>query len=317
MLSIKKVAYEQNNLTHKNTTSIMRQVCYERDNLTNFTLKNGTIELNIITHDIESPKAVLVHIHGIGSHFQPFDSFESMDCFKNRITILDSFVSYAIELRGHGLSSGTRFSINSFNDYIIDLDVLIQYIKQKHDLPIFIIGHSMGATIGVIYTITHKINGIVLLAPMCDLGKELQLSWITVKTFKILSYLFPSYQLVSISSDRQYSGYQKEFIEAKRSSKFQNNEGLRLDISRECYDIMIWINCNSHLVTVPILAFHSKSDKITQLSGTENFLSKCSSTDKTLITTLGEHNLLAPNNKDDPKPKEILTTINQWISDRI
>ena len=276
--------------------------------------------MNIITHQVENPKTVLIHIHGIGSHFQPI--YDSMDCLKNRINVLNSsIISYAMELRGHGLSSGTRFSVNSFDDYISDLHILVEHIKIYHpNLPIFIIGHSMGGTIGIIYTIkyTGVIKGIVLLAPMCGIDKELELSWIKINTMLIISYIIPSYKLISISNDKQYKNYYKEFSKAKQNSEFQNNESLRLDIIRECYYAINYINQNNNLFITPVLAIHSISDKITPSNATNNFISSSNSIDKTMIIPiLGEHNLLAPMFENDPKPKELLITINQWIMSKI
>ena len=308
MLSTRYICYERDNHSHQVT----------KDNTThNFTLLNGDIKLNIITHHIENPTTVLIHIHGIGSHFQPL--YDSMDCIKNRINVLDpSIISYAMELRGHGLSSGTRFSVNSFDDYISDLHILVEYIKKQHPLlPIFIIGHSMGGTIGIIYTIKYKdvIKGIILLAPMCGIHKEFELSWIKINTMLIISYIIPSYKLISISNDKQYKNYYEEFSKAKQNCKFQNNEGLRLDITRECYYAINYINENNNLFITPVLAIHSISDKITLSESTNAFVSLSNSSDKTIITPLlGEHNLLAPMFKNDPKPKELLITINQWIS---
>ena len=288
--------------------------------LTNFILKNENIELNIITHaQLVNPKAVLIHIHGIGSHFQL--TYDSMDYFKNRINILNpSIISYAMELRGHGLSSGTRFSVNSFDDYISDLHILVKYIKFNHpDLPIFILGHSMGGSIGIIYTIKYKdlIKGIILLAPMCSIDEELQLSWIKLKSMILLSYIVPSYTLVSLSSEKHYKNYYEEYSKAKQTCKLQNNDGLRLDISRECYNAINWINENSNLFITNVLAIHSSTDNITPSKDTENFIASSSSIDKTIIIpVIGEHNLLAPMFENDPKPKELLLTINQWIETR-
>lgn len=288
--------------------------------LTNFTLTNGDIKLNILTKMIDSPKAVLIHVHGIGSHFQPI--FNSVDCLENRIILLDQqFISYGIELRGHGLSDGIRFSINSFDDYLADLHILVEYIKIHHPtLPIFILGHSMGGTITIMYSIKYSgiINGVILLAPMCGIDEVIKLSWLTRKVMTIASYIIPSYKLTSINSDKHLKNYQKEFIDAKRNCPLQNNNGIRLDLSRECYYAMTWTSENNYLFTIPVLAIHSMSDCVTHCNETEKFITNCSSTDKTLIVPLiGQHNLLAPMFEDDEKPREILDTINKWLLDRI
>ena len=296
----------------------------------NFTIQNNNTVLNIVTNinntlsepsfisnkSMNSLKSgVLIHLHGLGSHFQ--STFDSMDSFTNRANAFNSYISYGLELRGHGLSSGTRFMIYDFDDYLSDLHCLVEYITLYHPMkPIYIIGQSMGGAITCKYSIKYPdiIAGIILLSPMCGISDELNKSWISIKTMIMLSYIIPSYKMLSIYNENEVNYYDK-YIESKISCKYQNHDCVRLDTARECYNTMLWLQENSELLTVPVLALHSINDMITSYKITEEFINNCSSLDKTLILrTIGKHNLLGPLTEDDKNPLDILEIIKKWLN---
>jgi len=293
----------------------------------NFTIQNNNTILNIVTNihkSLSDPSfvsmnslksGVLIHIHGLGCHFQ--STFDCMDNFTNRANYFNSYISYGLELRGHGLSSGTRFMIYDFDDYLHDLHCLVEYITLYHPLkPIYIIGQSMGGAIACKYSIKYPdiIAGIILLSPMCGLSYKLEKSWISVKTMLVLSYIFPSFKMLSIYNEHEINYYDK-YIESKISNKYQNRDYIRLDTARECYNTMVWLQENSERLTVPILALHSINDMITSYKITEEFIENCSSLDKTLVLrTIGKHNLLGPLSEDDENPLKILEIIKNWLN---
>ena len=288
----------------------------------NFTIQNDNINLNIVTNTLMdlskthklTHSGILIHVHGLGSHFQ--STFDSMDSFTNRTNAFNSYISYGLELRGHGLSSGTRFMISDFDDYLSDLNCLVEYIKFFHSEPIYIIGQSMGGAIACKYTMKFPdiIKGIVLLSPMCGLSDNLKKSWYSIKTMMLLSYIIPSYKMLSIYNEHEMNYYNK-YIESKKSCKYQNHDYVRLDTSRECYNTMLWLQENSYLLTVPVLALHSINDMVTSYKTTEEFINNCSSPDKTIILrTIGKHNLLGPLSEDDTSPVDVLEIIKKWLN---
>ena len=283
----------------------------------NFIIKNNNIDLNIVILDkeqtITSQSSVLIHIHGLGGHFQ--STFDCMDSFVNRAKTFDNYISYGLELRGHGLSSGTRFGIYDFNDYISDVHHLVQYIKLSNPEHIYLLGESMGGAIACKYSIMFPniLTGIILLSPMCGLVDNLLKPWYTIATLKIFSYIIPFYQIYSINNLKNTEYYEK-YIESLISCKYRNHGYIRLDTIRECYNAMLWLQENSNLLTVPILAIHSINDTVTSCTITENFINNCSSSDKMFILfTNGKHNLLCPIIENDKSPYTIIEIIKGWL----
>src|SRR4030042_6757981 len=70
-----------------------------------------------------------------------------------------------LDHRGHGKSEGLRCHIDKFSDYLTDLKTFFDIIRTGHSgTRIFLIGHSMGATIALAYTIQNPkdLAGLVL-----------------------------------------------------------------------------------------------------------------------------------------------------------
>lgn len=283
----------------------------------NFTILNNNLKLNIITHDVENPNAVLIHIHGLGGHFQ--STYNKYDSFSYRIKMLPpDVISYGLELRGHGLSDGARFAVNDFNDYLYDLHTLVEYITQYHpQLQIFILGCSMGGAIATLYSIKYpkKISGLILLAPMTGISEKINQSWLKIKLVVYISYILPSCRMISISND---DAYIEEYMMCRKMCKYHNKLNIRCDTGRECYNAMLSIEENSNLLNTPILAFHAKNDTVTSSKTTIEFINRCSSYDKKIVELdTGYHNLLVPISEYDMQPDEILNTINKWIDNKI
>jgi len=285
----------------------------------NFIIRNNDININVVTHDMCNPSAVLIHIHGLGSHFQ--SDYDCMDTFINRVDCFqkNNIVSYGLELRGHGKSSGAKYYVDNFDDYLSDLDALIQYINLYHNnLPIYLLGFSMGGAIAIKYSIVfnnkQKIAGVILLSPLCGIIKNY--SNIVISSMYYLSYLIPTWKL--ISNNNKLELYDIEYINNKVNSIYNNNNPHMLCIARECYNAVNWINTNLHLFNTPVIAFHSKNDTTTDYIKTQEFIEKCSSNDKKIIiTNEGYHNLLAPCNMNDFGPNNIMKDISSWLYDRI
>ena len=285
---------------------------------------NNEIILNVISHSINNIKAILIHLHGLGNNFQPipdFNTCNNISSIENKIKYFSSLniLSFALELRGHGLSGGKRFTINSIDEYISDINCLVEYIKKNHqDIPIYIIGESLGGALAIKYSILNKdiISGIILLAPMCGVHIETYSKQLLYYLLIGFSYIYPSYELNIKGKD--LSSNNIKYLEAKKKCIYTNNGNIRADTARECYYTTLWINKNIHLLTTPIIAFHSNKDVITNSRATEDIINRCSSTNKQLVLMEeGDHLLLIHMNDEDVLPDKIMTTIYNWLNELI
>jgi acylglycerol lipase len=105
-----------------------------------------------------TPKAVVQVIHGFGEHSRRYANVVNE-------LVPRGYVVYADDHRGHGKSEGIQLYVKKFDEYIEDQKLFFDLISQKEpNLPHFILGHSMGSTIGELYAVTYpdNIKGLVL-----------------------------------------------------------------------------------------------------------------------------------------------------------
>jgi len=102
-------------------------------------------------------KAVLLVAHGFAEHSGRYGNV--VDFF-----VPKGYAVYALDHRGHGRSDGERVKVDEFSDYIKDLKMFFNITRKENpDKKIFLIGHSMGSAISLMYTLQyqHKLAGLV------------------------------------------------------------------------------------------------------------------------------------------------------------
>lgn len=104
-------------------------------------------------------KGIILIIHGIVEHSGRYDSLA-------RELVNDGYIVYGFDLLGHGKSEGRKCFVNDFNEFVDSVYDLTNIIKKNEDqnLPLFILGHSMGSLIGLLYSerYNEEISGMIL-----------------------------------------------------------------------------------------------------------------------------------------------------------
>ena len=109
-------------------------------------------------------KAVVIITHGMAEHAQRYDDFAN---FLNQ----NGFVVYAHDQRGHGKTAGSIDNLgffaeeNGWQKVADDLGELVKLAKAENpNLPVFLLGHSMGSFIIRTYIIENsdKVDGVIL-----------------------------------------------------------------------------------------------------------------------------------------------------------
>ncbi len=106
----------------------------------------------------DNPKAVVQIVHG---------GFEHSGRYQNVVNELlpHNYAVYADDHRGHGKSEGIRNYVDSFDQFIEDEKKLFDIINENHsDLPVFMLGHSMGSIIATYFTKKYEelLAGLIL-----------------------------------------------------------------------------------------------------------------------------------------------------------
>ncbi|MTI65513.1 MAG: alpha/beta hydrolase [Firmicutes bacterium] len=261
--------------------------------------------LHFIKDEVEESKAVIIIVHGFCEHLGRYEYVtDKLNEF--------GFSVYRFDNRGHGKSGGKRGYLNNFNDYIKDLDVIVNLAnKENPNKSIFILGHSMGGFITSSYGIKYesKINGEILSGAATK--RPDILTGIKGRFFKGLNKIVPNLTLKNklynkLSRDNKISDdFLKDPLNLKKASLKIHVEFLINGID--------WLNDNVHKYNLPCFIIHGGDDKIVNKEASENFYNNISSKDKKLkIYDKLYHEILNENIRD-----EILEDINKWIEKRI
>ena len=291
-----------------------------------FIYNHKNIKLNVIegrTNENSNIKGILVNIHGIGSHFQKmgekFDNFDNRDKFFSQIFDNNYYKSYALEFHGHGKSDGERCCIYDFNDLVEDINTLINYIKNIYkNKKIFIIAESMGGNAAIQYSMKYprKVNGYILLSPMCGIDDSLIPTCLTRKLLLFLSTYFPEYPLVH-SFDPKNSSRNLEYHNDKINCQYNYDGKIKLSTARECFHASLKVKKKSILFSDPVYIIHSKIDKVTKSEISEFFYYSCSSVDKRInILEDSDHLVLVNKDDEDDTPNLIMCSMLNWLNKR-
>lgn len=117
----------------------------------------------------ERPEAVAVIVHGLCEHQGRYD-YVAQKLLAGGIGVL------RFDHRGHGRSEGKRIFYADFNDLLDDVNVFVDRAHAEHpDLPVFLIGHSMGGFAVTTYGMKYpgKVRGIVASAGVTRMNTPL------------------------------------------------------------------------------------------------------------------------------------------------
>lgn len=106
----------------------------------------------------DSARAVAVIVHGLCEHQGRYDYMAQL--------FHEAGVStYRFDHRGHGRSDGERTYYGDFNELLDDTNVVVDMaISENPDLPVFLIGHSMGGFTVSLYGAKYqnkRLKGII------------------------------------------------------------------------------------------------------------------------------------------------------------
>lgn len=110
----------------------------------NFKLESDT-ELIGYEWKGNKPRFVVCLVHGIGEYAGRYD--RTGEVFKEA-----GIAMVGMDLRGHGLSTGTRGHASPRESVLRDVDRLVEFAQREYpDIPVFLYGHSMGGNIALDY----------------------------------------------------------------------------------------------------------------------------------------------------------------------
>ncbi len=95
-------------------------------------------------------KAILLIAHGYAEHSGRYGNVVNY-------FVPEKYGVYALDHRGHGKSDGKIDEVGDFSKFVADLKTFFDIIRRGNpDKKVFLIGHSMGSVISLLYTLKYQ-----------------------------------------------------------------------------------------------------------------------------------------------------------------
>ncbi|PIS30012.1 MAG: alpha/beta hydrolase [Candidatus Marinimicrobia bacterium CG08_land_8_20_14_0_20_45_22] len=246
-------------------------------------------------------KAVVLVVHGLAEHS---GRYEHVAEFLTKA----GFAFETFDLRGHGKSGGARIFVNSFDDYLRDLDLIMSEVKRNYpDLPIFLLGHSMGGAITSLFTITRKspIAGLILSAPSLKISDSI--SPFLIKMAPLIGKLLP--KLPTIVLDKNAISRDPMVVQKYDEDPLNYRGGIPARTGAELNLAIGRIQIQMEILDLPLLILQGTVDHLSDIRGSQMLFDLAKSKDKTFNRYEGfYHEIL-----NDPEKMRVLDDIRDWM----
>lgn len=250
------------------------------------------------------PKAVACLVHGLGEH-------SSRYAHVAEALTKQGFILFTFDLRGHGQSGGPRGHISSIEDFMGDIDLLLEQARSRYPtLPLFLYGHSLGGIQVLYYGLTRKPNVTGVIATSSGLRTALELQTVKVLAVKVFGSLMPKATLVSGLDPKGLSRDEK-VVQAYNKDPLVHDFA-SFGFGKTMLGVTKWTLEHAGEFSLPLLLMHGREDVIAFPSSSTEFAAplkdKC-----TLVLWDGAYHEL----HNEPEKDEVFRTMTLWMDARL
>lgn len=256
------------------------------------------------------PRGVIVIIHGLAEH-----------CGRYRETgeffAANGWAVYACDLRSHGLSpdppGAGRVHVDRFADFLLDTDAMLECARSRHkDLPVYILGHSMGGLITILYALKQPKNlaGAIISSPALGIHPDFKPPLYLKLMVGILSRLAPRL-LVESNLDAQAVSRDRAVVDA-----YLNDPLVSKKVSTRWYSEIIKSMKAAHMgapkLETPMLVMQSGADRLVDPSAPARWVEATprGMTESVLWEGL-YHEMF-----NEPEKEKVRAKTLEWLADR-
>ncbi|MGE5389838.1 MAG: lysophospholipase [Deltaproteobacteria bacterium] len=263
----------------------------------------GGISLYWHSCTVEKPLGLVILVHGLGEYGGRYSNLI------NRLQG-ENISFYTVDHRGHGRSQGKRGHLEYFLDYIEDLKLLVDMAHNQHpELPLIMLGHSMGGAIAARYALEHPADIDALILSAAGIKPKRAVPGWQDRLARFLSRVAPAATFPNgLSADDLSHDPQvvKDYVDdplvhnkitARWYTEMLNNSQQVLSRAPE--------------LAMPLLVIHGEGDRIVDISGSEQIFKAAGTADKQYKTFPGLYHETM--NEKQADREEVLNVIASWI----
>jgi acylglycerol lipase len=250
-----------------------------------------------------TPRAAVAICHGVKSHSGYYD-------WAAEQLVGQGVAVYALDLHGRGKSDGERFFLEKIEDYLEDVDTLVDLATSRQPgRPVFLLGHSAGGVVSSVYALDHaqKLAGLI-----CEsFAFKVYAPDFVLSLMKGLSHITPHLHVLNLKTE-DFSR-DPAAVQAMQTDPLIANEVQPVSTVAELARADERLEREFGRMTVPVLILHGTADKVTKPDGSQQFYASAGSRDKTLKLYDGHaHDLL-----NDLDRERVMRDIVEWLEERL
>lgn len=267
---------------------------------------DGTIMLLRVWKSAEPPRAVIIGLHGLGSH-------SGLLSFIGKQFASHGYIFYAPDMRGFGTYPGRKGHVNSFKEHIEDIRVLVEEIREGHpDEKVFLYGHSLGSLFAADFHLDYPnapISGIIIPCPAVserlEVGKVTRLIGSLLSKLNVKTYIDDGLRLDLIAKNPEVIQRNKD--DPLRFDKVTPRYAIEgLKATKRVFE-------SAYRIKAPVLVQQTAEDVILIPERNKEFYDNIGSKDKTWKLYPG----LYHEPFEDPGGEVVLADIFKWLDERL
>ncbi|MCK4408490.1 MAG: lysophospholipase [Candidatus Eisenbacteria sp.] len=251
-----------------------------------------------------TPRAVVGLVHGYAEHSSRYDATA-------RCLARDGYAVQTLDLRGHGRSEGKRCFVSDFREYLSDVDAVLQRAARSWpERPVFLMGHSLGGLIALLFVIERSVplSGLILSAPSVRLGSDF--SPFKARVSELLGRTFPGFPTVKFRSESLSSD--ENVVQAYRDDELVYRGRTPARTASEIIRTIRAVQERMHRIELPLLVMHGADDQVADVEGSRQLYEGARSADKSLRIYDGFYHEIM----NEPEKAIVLGEISAWLNAR-
>ncbi|ESA32935.1 alpha beta hydrolase fold protein [Leptolyngbya sp. Heron Island J] len=249
-------------------------------------------------------KAVLALVHGFGEHCDRYATVT------NALTEA-GYIIFGFDNQGHGRSEGQRGHINHWQEYRDNVSAFLTQVRQHEpDLPLFVLGHSLGGLIVLDFALNapQGLSGIIISGPPIrpvGIAKPY-----LVAIARVLSGIWPRFSM-DVGAGAETLSRDPAIVNQTEDDPLTHSVAT-VRWGTECLVAIAAVRRNIAQLQVPILLVHGSADKVNDVKGSKEIFERIPA-DKTLKIYPGSYH--EPHN--DLDRNQVMNDIVEWLDNHL
>ncbi|MDQ6806717.1 MAG: lysophospholipase [Actinomycetota bacterium] len=245
-------------------------------------------------------RGVVVIAHGAGEHSGRYLHVADR-------LVGEGYAVYAIDHRGHGRSEGPRAYIDRMDNAVADLDTLVlRAAEEQSGVPVFLLGHSMGATVSLCYALRHqdRLRALALSGPLAALEAASPALRAVARTLSVLTPRLPV-----IAVDSSLVSRDPAVVQAYNADPLVHHGKLPARTVAELGAAIESFPSRAPEITVPTLILYGTADGLCPTAGSVMLGQRIGAADLTVKSYPGlYHEIL-----NEPERDQVMDDLCSWL----